>query len=152
MRLASRLHGHRDIDRHCIQIKWKRNGHPRLIGCHSGRKCSRFAAKIEMVSVQEQSIEPTKMVRRGDKGQMSVRVYSEKALYNQLSFYRYIFDWEHATTKVLQGDEKIKFRKNYNEEKEVYKKLKAVVDRVLVSSSYSEINLAKLFQAFTSLK
>ncbi|XP_060718299.1 DNA polymerase alpha catalytic subunit isoform X2 [Tachysurus vachellii] len=79
--------------------------------------------------------------------------YSEKALYNQLSFYRYIFDWEHATTKVLQGDDKIKFtRKIYNEDKEVYKKLKAVVDRVLVSSSYSEINLAKLFQAFTSLK
>lgn len=26
------LHGHRDIDYHCIQIKWKRNRHPRLIG------------------------------------------------------------------------------------------------------------------------
>ncbi|KAI5092012.1 DNA polymerase alpha catalytic subunit [Silurus meridionalis] len=32
--------------------------------------------------------------------------YSEKALYNQLSFYRFIFDWEHATTKLLQGEEK----------------------------------------------
>ncbi|MCJ8745884.1 hypothetical protein PDJAM_G00135430 [Pangasius djambal] len=78
--------------------------------------------------------------------------YSEKALYNQLSFYRFIFDWEYAVTKVLQGDEKMKFKKYCNEEREVYKKLKAVVDRVLVSSSYSEVNLAKLFQAFTSLK
>ncbi|KAI5092013.1 DNA polymerase alpha catalytic subunit [Silurus meridionalis] len=45
-----------------------------------------------------------------------------------------------------------KFRKLFHEEKEVYKKLKMVVDRVLASSSYSEVNLAKLFQAFTSLK
>lgn len=34
--------------------------------------------------------------------------YSEKALYNQLSFYRFIFDWEYAVNKVLQGDEKSK--------------------------------------------
>lgn len=33
-----------------------------LLLSHSGRKCCRFAVKIEMVSVQEQSIEPTKMV------------------------------------------------------------------------------------------
>lgn len=48
----------------------------------------------------------------------------------------------------------VKFRKafQYDEEKDVYKKLKAVVERVLASSSYSEVNLAKLFQAFTSLK
>ncbi|XP_017309249.1 DNA polymerase alpha catalytic subunit isoform X2 [Ictalurus punctatus] len=78
--------------------------------------------------------------------------YSEKALYNQLSFYRFIFDWEYATTKVLLGEEKLKFKKYYTEEREVYKKLKTVVDRVLASSSYSEVNLAKLFQAFTSLK
>lgn len=45
-----------------------------LLLSHSGRKCCRFAAKIEMVSVQEQSIEPTKMVRRGDEGKMSARV------------------------------------------------------------------------------
>ncbi|XP_060755721.1 DNA polymerase alpha catalytic subunit isoform X2 [Neoarius graeffei] len=78
--------------------------------------------------------------------------YSEKALYNQLSFYRFIFDWEHATTKVLQGDEKNKFKKAYEKEKDLYKRLKMVVDNVLASSSYSEVNLAKLFQAFTSLK
>lgn len=34
--------------------------------------------------------------------------YSEKALYNQLCFYRFIFDWDHAVSKVLQGDEKSK--------------------------------------------
>uniref|UniRef100_A0A8C9ZVL6 DNA polymerase n=1 Tax=Sander lucioperca TaxID=283035 RepID=A0A8C9ZVL6_SANLU len=28
--------------------------------------------------------------------------YSEKALYNQLCFYRFIFDWDHAAAKVLQ--------------------------------------------------
>uniref|UniRef100_A0A667XAA8 DNA polymerase n=1 Tax=Myripristis murdjan TaxID=586833 RepID=A0A667XAA8_9TELE len=28
--------------------------------------------------------------------------YSEKALYNQLCFYRFIFDWDHAVAKVLQ--------------------------------------------------
>ncbi len=34
--------------------------------------------------------------------------YSEKALYNQLCFYRFIFDWEYAVSKVLQGEEKSK--------------------------------------------
>uniref|UniRef100_A0A672FGR7 Polymerase (DNA directed), alpha 1 n=1 Tax=Salarias fasciatus TaxID=181472 RepID=A0A672FGR7_SALFA len=34
--------------------------------------------------------------------------YSEKALYNQLCFYRFIFDWDHAVNKVLQSDEKRK--------------------------------------------
>uniref|UniRef100_A0A3B4X0P2 DNA polymerase n=1 Tax=Seriola lalandi dorsalis TaxID=1841481 RepID=A0A3B4X0P2_SERLL len=67
--------------------------------------------------------------------------YSEKALYNQLCFYRFIFDWDYAVTKVLQGDEK-----------EVYQKLKEVPDKALATSGYSEINLAKLFQAFSSLK
>lgn len=33
--------------------------------------------------------------------------YSQKALYNQLCFYRSIFDWEAAFSK-LQGDEKSK--------------------------------------------
>lgn len=32
--------------------------------------------------------------------------YSEKALYNQLCFYRFIFDWDHAVTKVLTTDER----------------------------------------------
>lgn len=34
--------------------------------------------------------------------------YSEKALYNQLCFYRFIFDWDHAVSKVLLGEEKSK--------------------------------------------
>ncbi|XP_067343066.1 DNA polymerase alpha catalytic subunit isoform X2 [Channa argus] len=33
--------------------------------------------------------------------------YSEKALYNQLCFYRFIFDWDHAVARVLQADERI---------------------------------------------
>ena len=37
-------------------------------------------------------------------------------------------------------------------ERQAYKKLKDMVDRTLTSSSYSEVNLAKLFQAFTALK
>ncbi|XP_030625392.1 DNA polymerase alpha catalytic subunit [Chanos chanos] len=79
--------------------------------------------------------------------------YSEKALYNQLCFYRFIFDWEYALNKVLTAEERVKFRsKNFQGEKEVYKKLKEVVDHALASSGYSEVNLAKLFQAFTVLK
>uniref|UniRef100_A0A7N8Y114 DNA polymerase alpha catalytic subunit n=1 Tax=Mastacembelus armatus TaxID=205130 RepID=A0A7N8Y114_9TELE len=34
--------------------------------------------------------------------------YSEKALYNQLCFYRFIFDWDYAVAKVLQSDERSK--------------------------------------------
>lgn len=34
--------------------------------------------------------------------------YSEKALYNQLCFYSYIFDWDYAVAKVLQPHEKSK--------------------------------------------
>ncbi|KAL7374271.1 hypothetical protein ABVT39_025356 [Epinephelus coioides] len=77
--------------------------------------------------------------------------YSEKALYNQICFYRFIFDWEHAVAKVLQGDEK-NHQKHWYKEKEVYRRLKEVPDKALATSGYSEINLAKLFQAFSSLK
>uniref|UniRef100_A0A669EY04 DNA polymerase n=1 Tax=Oreochromis niloticus TaxID=8128 RepID=A0A669EY04_ORENI len=77
--------------------------------------------------------------------------YSEKALYNQLCFYRFIFDWEYAVTKVLNPEER-KLVIKMNQEKDVYRKLKEVPDKALASSGYSEINLAKLFQAFSSLK
>lgn len=77
--------------------------------------------------------------------------YSEKALYNQLCFYRFIFDWEHAVNKVLPADERGRVTR-FSREKEVYRKLKEVPDRALSVSGYSEINLAKLFQAFSSLK
>uniref|UniRef100_A0A671XBY9 DNA polymerase n=1 Tax=Sparus aurata TaxID=8175 RepID=A0A671XBY9_SPAAU len=74
--------------------------------------------------------------------------YSEKALYNQLCFYRFIFDWDYAAAKMLQGEERSKWKA----EKEVYRRLKEVPDKALATSGYSEINLAKLFQAFSSIK
>ncbi|XP_026148395.1 DNA polymerase alpha catalytic subunit [Mastacembelus armatus] len=77
--------------------------------------------------------------------------YSEKALYNQLCFYRFIFDWDYAVAKVLQSDER-KLVGKMNAEKDVYRKLKEVADKALATSGYSEINLAKLFQAFSSFK
>ncbi|XP_017283871.1 DNA polymerase alpha catalytic subunit isoform X2 [Kryptolebias marmoratus] len=77
--------------------------------------------------------------------------YSEKALYNQLCFYRFIFDWEHAVTKVLPSEERNKVPKS-GDEKEAYRKLKEAMDKALAASSYSDVNLAKLFQAFSSLK
>ncbi|XP_036377688.1 DNA polymerase alpha catalytic subunit [Megalops cyprinoides] len=78
--------------------------------------------------------------------------YSEKALYNQLCFYRFIFDWDYAFNKILQPEEKGVFRIGWKAEKEAYRKLKEVTERALASSGYSEVNLSKLFQAFTSLK
>ncbi|XP_037135270.1 DNA polymerase alpha catalytic subunit [Syngnathus acus] len=77
--------------------------------------------------------------------------YSEKALYNQICFYRFIFDWDYAVTKLLQGEEKSRAGW-YNKEKDVYRMLKEVPEKALTASGYSEINLAKLFQAFSSLK
>ncbi|XP_018616727.1 DNA polymerase alpha catalytic subunit isoform X1 [Scleropages formosus] len=82
--------------------------------------------------------------------------YSEKALYNQLCFYRFVFDWEYAVNKVLPPEErgyfKTKWKNRWAEEKEVYGKLKEVADRALASSSYSEVNLGKLFETFVSVK
>ncbi|KAG7275061.1 hypothetical protein CRUP_001781 [Coryphaenoides rupestris] len=102
--------------------------------------------------------------------------YSEKALYNQLCFYRFIFDWEHALNKVLPSDDKggvfnkkgqalhlvtadavtvqqarVSHWKSKSEPA-VYRRLKEVPDKALEASGYSEVNLSKLFQAFTSLK
>uniref|UniRef100_A0A8C9WPT9 DNA polymerase n=1 Tax=Scleropages formosus TaxID=113540 RepID=A0A8C9WPT9_SCLFO len=77
--------------------------------------------------------------------------YSEKALYNQLCFYRFVFDWEYAVNKVLPPEERGKDRP-LAQEKEVYGKLKEVADRALASSSYSEVNLGKLFETFVSVK
>ncbi|KAM4533563.1 DNA polymerase alpha catalytic subunit isoform 2-T2 [Odontesthes bonariensis] len=76
--------------------------------------------------------------------------YSEKALYNQLCFYRFIFDWDYAFAKMLQTEKNQLKKLTY--EQEVYRKLKAVADKALATSGYSEINLAKLFQAFSSFK
>uniref|UniRef100_A0A673NME3 DNA polymerase n=1 Tax=Sinocyclocheilus rhinocerous TaxID=307959 RepID=A0A673NME3_9TELE len=76
--------------------------------------------------------------------------YSEKALYNQLSFYRYIFDWEYAIVKSIIHSVQLHLHKELFSG--VYKMLKDVIDKVLSTSGYSEVNLAKLFQAFTALK
>ncbi|XP_070842398.1 DNA polymerase alpha catalytic subunit isoform X2 [Chaetodon trifascialis] len=77
--------------------------------------------------------------------------YSEKALYNQLCFYRFIFDWDHAVAKVLPAEERGR-TKLWSRDREVYRRLKEVPDKALATSGYSEINLAKLFQAFSSIK
>ncbi|KAJ8375690.1 hypothetical protein SKAU_G00062700 [Synaphobranchus kaupii] len=74
--------------------------------------------------------------------------YSEKALYNQLSFYRFIFDWDYAFNKVLTHPERGQI-KSFKAEKEVYRKLKDIADHALATSGYSEVNLSKLFQVFT---
>ncbi|KAM6900400.1 DNA polymerase alpha catalytic subunit [Xenentodon cancila] len=74
--------------------------------------------------------------------------YSEKALYNQLCFYRFIFDWDYAVAKIKEREILSRFKI----ESEVYGRLKEVPDKALAASSYSEINLSKLFQAFSSLK
>lgn len=42
--------------------------------------------------------------------------------------------------------------KNWKGEKELYRRLKEVPDKALAASGYSDIDLAKLFQAFSSLK
>nr|XP_048719303.1 DNA polymerase alpha catalytic subunit isoform X1 [Caretta caretta] len=79
--------------------------------------------------------------------------YSDKALYTQLCFYRYIFDVDYAKEKVTTDQEKdIMKRKLTINETEVYRKLKNTVDKFLSMSGYSEVNLSKLFQTFSIVK
>uniref|UniRef100_A0A8C0QP38 DNA polymerase n=1 Tax=Chelonoidis abingdonii TaxID=106734 RepID=A0A8C0QP38_CHEAB len=80
--------------------------------------------------------------------------YSDKALYTQLCFYRYIFDVDYAMEKVITDQEKgILMKKKLTiNETEVYRKLKNTVDKFLSSSGYSEVNLGKLFQTFSIIK
>ncbi|KAM9332035.1 DNA polymerase alpha catalytic subunit isoform 2-T2 [Pholidichthys leucotaenia] len=77
--------------------------------------------------------------------------YSEKTLYNQICFYRFIFDWDYAAAKLQQTDERNRI-KLMNREKDAYRRLKEVPDKALATSGYSEVNLAKLFQAFSTIK
>ncbi|XP_014838997.1 PREDICTED: DNA polymerase alpha catalytic subunit isoform X1 [Poecilia mexicana] len=77
--------------------------------------------------------------------------YSEKALYNQLCFYSYIFDWDYACAKLPNSNHKT-FLKRPSPARQAYLKLKEVPDKALATSGYSEVNLAKLFQAFSSFK
>ncbi|XP_053313313.1 DNA polymerase alpha catalytic subunit isoform X2 [Spea bombifrons] len=79
--------------------------------------------------------------------------FPEKALYTQLSFYRFIFDWDYALEKVVSEQEKnILKKKTFQDSEVVYKKLKGTVDQVLLRSGYSEVNLSKLFQTLNTIK
>ncbi|XP_060090074.1 DNA polymerase alpha catalytic subunit [Heteronotia binoei] len=81
--------------------------------------------------------------------------YSDKALYTQLCFYRYIFDVDYAMEKLTdQEKEHVKNKKqsNFKDMEMNYKKLKSTVDKWLSMSSYSEVNLCKLFQTFSAVK
>uniref|UniRef100_A0A8C4VNI1 DNA polymerase n=1 Tax=Gopherus evgoodei TaxID=1825980 RepID=A0A8C4VNI1_9SAUR len=76
--------------------------------------------------------------------------YSDKALYTQLCFYRYIFDVDYAMEKVITDQERgmLKYCNYFLN----LKKLKNTVDKFLCSSGYSEVNLSKLFQTFSIIK
>uniref|UniRef100_A0A803SSV4 DNA polymerase n=1 Tax=Anolis carolinensis TaxID=28377 RepID=A0A803SSV4_ANOCA len=78
------------------------------------------------------------------------REYSDKALFTQLCFYRYIFDVDYAKQKLTnQEKDRLNCQGFFSEKnKEMYKKLKNTVDQWLTMSSYSEVDLSKLFQTF----
>ncbi|XP_072850377.2 DNA polymerase alpha catalytic subunit isoform X4 [Pogona vitticeps] len=81
------------------------------------------------------------------------REYSDKALFTQLCFYRYIFDMDYAKEK-LTAQEKEQLRKTefFDDDTRKYKHLKSIVDEWLSMSSYSEVNLCKLFQSVSIVK
>ncbi|XP_045711924.1 DNA polymerase alpha catalytic subunit isoform X2 [Phyllostomus hastatus] len=73
--------------------------------------------------------------------------YSDKSLYTQLCFYRYIFDLDCALEKVTTDQEKDKLRKQYitTKVRQDYKNLKNIAEQFLSQSGYTEVNLSKLF-------
>ncbi|XP_070112929.1 DNA polymerase alpha catalytic subunit isoform X9 [Equus caballus] len=98
--------------------------------------------------------------------------YSDKSLYTQLCFYRYIFDVDCALEKLITDHEKgtlgrppeiqsmirtqsLPSRRGQSEKlktqyltprvREDYKKLKSTAEQFLSRSGYSEVNLSKLF-------
>ncbi|XP_017526531.2 DNA polymerase alpha catalytic subunit isoform X2 [Manis javanica] len=73
--------------------------------------------------------------------------YSDKSLYTQLCFYRYIFDVDCALEKLITDHEKDKLKKQFLTPKVLqdYKKLKNTAEQFLSQSGYSEVNLRKLF-------
>ncbi|NWI21378.1 DPOLA polymerase, partial [Crypturellus soui] len=77
--------------------------------------------------------------------------YSDKALYTQLCFYRYIFDVDYAVDKVVPEEDKehMKKKTQRKELSEAYKRLKSTADKWLSMSSYSEVNLSKLFETIS---
>ncbi|XP_075449181.1 DNA polymerase alpha catalytic subunit-like [Ascaphus truei] len=79
--------------------------------------------------------------------------YPEKALYSQLCFYRFIFDWDYALDRLVSEQEKVHFKKKiFSVLANEYKKLKNTVDQALSLSGYSEVNLSKLFQTLNTIK
>ncbi|XP_053561243.1 DNA polymerase alpha catalytic subunit [Bombina bombina] len=75
--------------------------------------------------------------------------YPEKALYTQLCFYRFIFDWDYALEKVVSEQER-GYLKHFTYLESTYKTLKGVIDQALSQSGYSEVNLSKLFQTLST--
>ncbi|XP_038613326.1 DNA polymerase alpha catalytic subunit [Tachyglossus aculeatus] len=71
--------------------------------------------------------------------------FSDKALYTQLCFYRYIFDVDYAQEKLTTEQEKERFLKLPKEVGAEYRRIKSAVDKFLSRSGYSEVNLGKLF-------
>ncbi|XP_017650998.1 DNA polymerase alpha catalytic subunit isoform X3 [Nannospalax galili] len=72
--------------------------------------------------------------------------YSDKSLYTQLCFYRYIFDADCALEKLTEH-EKDKLKKHFFTPKVLqdYKRVKNIAEQFLSRSGYSEVNLSKLF-------
>ncbi|XP_044767843.1 DNA polymerase alpha catalytic subunit isoform X3 [Neomonachus schauinslandi] len=72
--------------------------------------------------------------------------YSDKSLYTQLCFYRYIFDADCALEKLTTDHEKDKWKKFFTSKvRQDYQKLKNTAEQFLSRSGYSEVNLSKLF-------
>ncbi|XP_053511751.1 DNA polymerase alpha catalytic subunit isoform X2 [Artibeus jamaicensis] len=73
--------------------------------------------------------------------------YSDKSLYTQLCFYRYIFDVDYALEKLTTDQEKDKLKKQYftTKVRQDYKNLKNIAEQFLLQSGYTEVNLSKLF-------
>ncbi|XP_073758055.1 DNA polymerase alpha catalytic subunit isoform X4 [Callorhinus ursinus] len=72
--------------------------------------------------------------------------YSDKSLYTQLCFYRYIFDADCALEKLTTDHEKDKWKKFFTPKvRQDYQKLKNTAEQFLSRSGYSEVNLSKLF-------
>ncbi|KAM5290959.1 DNA polymerase alpha catalytic subunit isoform 3-T3 [Glossophaga mutica] len=72
--------------------------------------------------------------------------YSDKSLYTQLCFYRYIFDVDCALEKLTTDQEKEKMKQYITAKvRQDYKNLKNIAEQFLLQSGYTEVNLNKLF-------
>ncbi|XP_057574398.1 DNA polymerase alpha catalytic subunit isoform X3 [Hippopotamus amphibius kiboko] len=95
---------------------------------------------------------PLQFCRNGPLCQVCMKAtlrpeYSDKSLYTQLCFYRYIFDAECALEKLITDHEKDKLKKQFFTPKVLqdYRKLKNTAEQFLSQSGYSEVNLSRLF-------